>query len=1193
MSQSVEEIQKLAVTLELEAKSFDKQMSSINKVISNTEKAFKLAGKGVDNYENTFVGLNAKIQKSEQQVALYQKRLELQRNELKETEDTLQKQKTKLESLANTVGENSKEYVEWSNKVQDTQNRLKKLSVGVLDSEKNIERLKTEIVDSKKKFEELGTRIKSTEEQLSDIDRQARLSQSEMEKLGSELERSGSFFQKLGHQMTETATKMESGRQKIDVLESEVKRLSQVLQDHQLKQKEVAQQIEQTTQSLTEAEKTYGSHSTEAQELKQKLLSLKDQYQQLETEIDQNKKAMDEYQTELNQTQTEVQQLSDELRKIPFEEVSQSMKSSGEKLKSAGQSLTLGVTTPILGVGAAATTAGVKFDTAMSKLQATAGIADKTSESFIALENKAKELGAATSFSASDAADGLTYLALAGWDVETSIERIEPVLRAAEAGNMELATASDLVTDSMSAAGIASEEFTKYLDIVAQSQRKSNTSMQQMLEAYIGAGGIFKQLNMPLEESGALLGVLANRGKKGSEAANGLISVFSNLITETGQAGNALIEMGISLYDSEGKQRNMIEVLKEMAKKLGMTADGTSNLTEQQKQQYAAMVGGKTQFDTLMAALSGVSGEYDELYNQLVNSNGALNEVATTMKDNLGGEIESMSSALEGALIEAFKALEPVLSTCIGYITDAARWFTSLDEEQQKNIVTLGLTAAAIGPLLAGVGQLIIVGGNAVTLFGKFQMGASATTGATGGLTKALGVFASPVGAGVAIAALVALMAYMGDNENMILSLQEKFGGLGTIIGGTCEFVSGVVQLTIGQTISWFQLAFDVIAALIDGPGGATVEEAWKSHHQRINDNLIEGMQKITLTTTRGMSQMRQATDEELNKMITSLDTTLEQVPTMASENYRAAAHHISTQLQGMSANQLTTLRGMNDTTGHLFRGIREEMTIESATNMIEQNLKEMAAAGKLDSETFSKEIQSAMETMSQQLDQKTSEGSQAAKTNTSNMTTELTQSFQTLNKDVSAEVSDLQTNVETDSEEMAISAIQSTERMSSEVMRATNRMANQAISDWERIRQTYSRSINGSVNLTTSTSTARSTPTPSTSYQRMSERMVQPMMARTQPLIDVSSYRMTGGEYRLETSTAQNSTVSPINQEMKEIKSLLAQLMKVLTTDEEVSPVIEPHIYLGNKELKSYMTEVVLKECNKRQRSRLINPVG
>ncbi|WP_070099679.1 phage tail tape measure protein, partial [Turicibacter sanguinis] len=113
--------------------------------------------------------------------------------------------------------------------------------------------------------------------------------------------------------------------------------------------------------------------------------------------------------------------------------------------------------TPILGAGAAATTAGVKFDTAMSKLQATAGIADKTSESFIALENKAKELGAATFFSASDAADGLTYLALAGWDVETSIERIEPVLRAAEAGNMELATASDLVTDSMSAAGIASE----------------------------------------------------------------------------------------------------------------------------------------------------------------------------------------------------------------------------------------------------------------------------------------------------------------------------------------------------------------------------------------------------------------------------------------------------------------------------------------------------------------------------------------------------------------------------------------------------------------------------------------------------------------------------------------------------------------------------------------------------------------
>ena len=140
--------------------------------------------------------------------------------------------------------------------------------------------------------------------------------------------------------------------------------------------------------------------------------------------------------------------------------------------------------------------------------------------------------------------------------------------------------------------------------------------------------------------------------------------------------------------------------------------------------------------------------------------------------------------------------------------------------------------------MLAGVGQLIIVGGNAVTLFGKFQTGASAATGATGGLTKALGVFASPVGAGVAIAALVALMAYVGDNENMILSLQEKFGGLGTVISAVCEFVSGVVQLTIGQTISWFQLAFDVIAALIDGPGGATVEDTVEELNTQVQNNL-------------------------------------------------------------------------------------------------------------------------------------------------------------------------------------------------------------------------------------------------------------------------------------------------------------------------------------------------------------------
>lgn len=1057
MGKNVEEIQQLAVSLTLEAKSFEKQMTAINQVINNAEKSFKTAGKGVENYENTFVGLNSKIEKSEKQVALYQKKLELQREEFEKTEKTLKDNKDKLEQLSKTVGENSKEYIEWSNKVQAGENKLKKLSVGILDSEKNIELLSKDIEDSKKKFEELGTKVKTTGEQLEEIDRKAVLTQSEMDKLGSELEESGNFFQKLGHQITDTANKMETGIKKVGVLESEVKKLSSTLETNEQKHKEVAIQIDATNSSLKEAEQKYGSNSSEAQDLKQKLLSLKDQYQSLETEIEQNKKSLDGYQTELNQTQTEVQELSRELKNIPFEEISKGMKTAGENVKSVGQSLTLGVTTPILGVAAAATSAGKNFDTSMSKLQATAGIADKTSDSFVALEKKAKELGSTTSFTASDAADGLTYLALAGWDVETSIERIEPVLRAAEAGNMELATASDLVTDSMSAAGIAAEDFTKYLDITAQSQRKSNTSMEQMLEAYIGAGGIFKQLNMPLEKSGALLGVLANRGKKGSEAANGLISVFSNLITETGQAGTALEKLDISLYDSQGNQRDMIEVLKEMAVKLGVTSDGTSKLTEQQQQQYAAMVGGKTQFDTLMAALSGVSGEYDELYDQLVNSNGALNEVATTMKDNLGGEIESMSSALEGALIEAFKALEPVLSTCIGYVTDAAQWFTSLDEEQQKNIVTLGLTAAAIDPLMAGIGQLIIVGGNAVTLFGKFKNGAMGASGATGGLTNALGVFASPVGVGVAIAALVALMTYVGDNENMILSLQEKFGGLGTIIGGVCEFVSGTVQLTIGQTISWFQLAFDVIAALVDGPGGATVEDAWKNHTQRINDNMIEGMQKITLTTTRGMSQMRNASDEELNMMLTSLDTTLKQVPALSEGYYSQASMHIAGQLSNLSNNQLTTLRGMNDTTGHLFRGIRDGMTIAESAKMVDQNLKEMAAAGKLDSESFSKDIQSAFETMSQQLDTSTTEASETAITNTQQMTS-----------DVLNNVDEMRFGTETSSNEMANRAIDSANRMKSDVTSATDRMANNAINDWERIRSAYGRSINGTVTVTT-----------------------------------------------------------------------------------------------------------------------------
>ncbi|SHK49038.1 phage tail tape measure protein [Paramaledivibacter caminithermalis] len=245
----------------------------------------------------------------------------------------------------------------------------------------------------------------------------------------------------------------------------------------------------------------------------------------------------------------------------------------GNKLQGVGKQLTTKVTLPILGIGAASTKLGMEFEKSMSEVSAVTGA---TGEEFDKLEKLAREMGSKTSKSASEAADAIKYMGLAGWDTSQIMKGLEPVLRLSEAGNIDLGRASDLVTDSMSALGLTTEELRTYLDQMAQTSRKSNTNIDQLAEAMIVAGGTLKNLNVPLDEANALFGILANRGKKGSEAGNSLNSILINLTSGAGQAGKAMEELGLSAFDSNGKFKGIGNVLKELKEKL-------SGLTEEQK----------------------------------------------------------------------------------------------------------------------------------------------------------------------------------------------------------------------------------------------------------------------------------------------------------------------------------------------------------------------------------------------------------------------------------------------------------------------------------------------------------------------------------------------------------------------------------------------------------------------------------
>lgn len=302
-----------------------------------------------------------------------------------------------------------------------------------------------------------------------------------------------------------------------------------------------------------------------------------------------------------------------------------------------------------------------EFEQAMAN---TAAIAGATEEQYDQLRTAALEMGKATSKTAAESADALGYMALAGWDVQDAISSLEPILRLSEATQMDLARCSDLVTDSMSALGLEVSDLSTYLDVAAQANNKSNQTAEMLMEAYIGVGGTLKNLRVPIQESAAALGVMANRGIKGSEAGNALNAVLANLTTGTGRAGKMMEKLGISAFDSSGNFIGLQETIMSVY-------EATKDMTEAERNAALAAIGGKEHTDALNALMSGLTtttaegtSEWNSLADALYNSQGAMANMAATVTDTWEGANARLNSAIDDLKIN-------IVSTFAPYATDA------------------------------------------------------------------------------------------------------------------------------------------------------------------------------------------------------------------------------------------------------------------------------------------------------------------------------------------------------------------------------------------------------------------------------------------------------------------------------------------------------------------------------------------
>jgi TP901 family phage tail tape measure protein len=318
------------------------------------------------------------------------------------------------------------------------------------------------------------------------------------------------------------------------------------------------------------------------------------------------------------------------------------------------------------------------YETFEQSMANTAAIADATLLQYEQMEASARSMGRATTKTASESADALGYMMSAGWSVEHAIEGLEPVLRLSEATQMDLAQTSDLVTNSMAALGLTVDGLSTYLDVAAVAGNVAALSAAELMESYIGVGGTMRNLNVPLEESASAIGVLANRGIKGSEAGTALNAIMINLTAGAGQAGEMMDKLGISAFDQAGKFIGLEDTLLKVNEAIEMMGDN-----EESANAALAAIGGKSHIDALNNLMDGLTNvresgvtEWDEIQAATMNSNDALLNMAEMVTDTLGSAFLRLDSAADDAKISLADAFSDDLKDAINDLAEFIPFLT-------------------------------------------------------------------------------------------------------------------------------------------------------------------------------------------------------------------------------------------------------------------------------------------------------------------------------------------------------------------------------------------------------------------------------------------------------------------------------------------------------------------------------------